>query len=174
MKKFLIGLAGALFAVTASLAFAQAPTLEDGEIVSILNTANQGEVKAAMNAQNKASNPEVRKFAQLMITDHQNALKQTAPVAKQAKIKPMNNNMYSRNMKKENNTAMRKMRKMQGAAFDQAYMDSQIAMHEKVLGMIDNMLLPNAKSPDLKNLITNMRPVIDAHLQQAKQIRSAL
>lgn len=173
MKKILIGLAGAMFAVMSSLALAQAPALDDAEIVSILNTANQGEVKAATRAQAKASNPEVRKFAQMMVADHGNALKATAPVAKKARIKPLPN-MYTRNMKKENNMAMRKMNKLQGNAFDQAYMDSQIIMHQKVLGLIDTSLLPNAKNPELKTLITNMRPVIEGHLQQAKQIRATL
>lgn len=172
MKKILIGLAGALIATMSSMAFAQTG-VDDSEIVSIMNTANMGEVKAAKAAQGKASSPEVRKFAQMMIADHQNALNETAPVAKKAKIKPLPN-MHSRNLKKENRMAMRKMKKLQGNAFDQAYMDSQISMHQNVLGLIDTALLPNAKNPELKALLSKQRTVIDGHLQQARQIRTTL
>lgn len=173
MKKFLIGLTGVIFAFMSSLAFAQAGAIEDAEIISILKTVNKGEIDAAKRAQTKASNPEVRKYAQLMIADHEKAAQATAAVAKAAKATTINSE-YSRSLKKENDQAMRKMKKLQGNAFDQAYMDSQIQMHQKVLQLIDSTLLPSARNPQLKALITDIRPVIESHWQQAKQIRSAI
>ncbi len=53
-------------------------------------------------------------------------------------------------------------------------MESQEMMHQQVLALIDGALLPSAKNADLKTLITNLRPVIEGHLQQARQIRSML
>jgi putative membrane protein len=173
MKKIFIVLAGVLFSIVTSLSVAQSTAIDDSEIASILNTVNLGEIKAATNAQSKASNPEVRKYAQLMITDHKNANQSAKTVFKKLKIKPQPG-MYSRNLKKENNAAMRKMKKLQGNSFDHAYMESQEMMHQTVLNMIDSTLLPNAKNEEVKTLITNMRPVIDAHLQQAKQIRASM
>lgn len=173
MKKFLIGLTGAIFAVMSSLAFAQSGAIEDGEIITILKIVNKGEIEAGKKAQAKAGNPEVRKYAQLMVADHEKATQATAAVAKSVKTSTITSE-YSRSLKKENNQAMRKMKKLQGNAFDQAYMDSQIQMHQKVLQLIDSTLLPSARNPQVKALVTDIRPVIDSHLQQAKQIRTLI
>jgi len=118
MKKILIALAGLLFSLSASsFAFAQSTAIDDSEIISIIDTVNQGEIKAGTAAQAKASNPEVRKYAQRMIADHKSANQSASTVTKNMKIKPQPN-MYSRNLKKESNAAMRKMKKLQGNAFD--------------------------------------------------------
>jgi len=172
MKKILITLMGIIIAAVSSFAFAQS-AIEEPEIAGILATVNKGEIKAASKAQAKASNPDVRRFAQLMITDHQNANQSAMTVFKAAKIRPFPS-MYSKNLKKENNMAMRKMKKLQGAAFDQTYMDSQVMMHQNVLNLIDSTLLPNAQTPEVKTLLTNVRGIIAGHLQQAQQIRGAL
>jgi len=173
MKKIFVLLAGVMLSLASSLAFSQTGAIDDSEIAAVIQTVNQGEIKAATKAQGKASNPDVRKYAQLMISDHQNAEKTASSVFKKLKIRPQPN-MYSKNLKKDNNTAMRKMKKLQGNAFDLAYMESQEMMHQNVLNLIDSTLLPSASNAEVKTLVTNLRPVIDAHLQQAKQLRSAL
>lgn len=173
MKKFLIGLTGVMFAFMSSLAFAQTGAIDDSEIISILKTVNKGEIDAGKRAQAKASSPDVRKYAQLMIADHEKAAQATAAVAKSAKTTTINSE-YSRSLKKENDQVMRKMKKLQGNAFDLAYMESQVKMHQQVLQLIDTTMLPSAKNPQVKELVMKIRPVIEGHLQQAKQIHAAL
>ena len=63
--------------------------------------------------------------------------------------------------------------KLTGAAFDRAYVDHEVTYHQQVLDAIDQVLLPNASIPELKALITSVRPVIASHLQHAKLISDA-
>ena len=58
-----------------------------------------------------------------------------------------------------------------GADFDRAYVDDEVKAHQQVLDTIDNQLLPNAQNPELKQLITSVRPVIAQHLDHAKQLQ---
>ena len=48
--------------------------VSDSDIAAIVTTANQGEIDQANAALTKASSSAVRDFAQMMITDHTNAL----------------------------------------------------------------------------------------------------
>ena len=56
---------------------------------------------------------------------------------------------------------MAKLKAMDGAEFDKAYIDNEVAYHESVIGALDKVLLPNAKNADLKSLLecrsTNLR-----------------
>ena len=63
---------------------------------------------------------------------------------------------------------------MQGAAFDKAYVDHEVAYHEQVLDAIDKTLVPNAKNEELKALIVKVRPAFVAHLEHAKMIQASL
>jgi putative membrane protein len=67
-----------------------------------------------------------------------------------------------------------KLQKLNGRAFDKAYIDSQIALHKDVLRTIDDQLLPNAKSAQLKTMIQDQRPKIEAHLRRAEELRKKL
>jgi putative membrane protein len=67
-----------------------------------------------------------------------------------------------------------KLKGLKGDAFDKAYIDNEVTYHQAVLDAIDKTLIPNAKNDQLKDLLQKVRPAIDAHLQHAKQIQSAL
>jgi putative membrane protein len=63
---------------------------------------------------------------------------------------------------------------LSGPAFDKAYIEHEITYHQVVLNAIDKTLLPNASNSELKDLISKVRPAIEAHWQHAQQIRSTL
>ena len=46
------------------------PAVNDAQIASIVVTANQVDIDAGKLAASKTTNAEVKKFAQLMVTDH--------------------------------------------------------------------------------------------------------
>ncbi len=53
-------------------------------------------------------------------------------------------------------------------------MDREIAYHQAVLDAIDKVLIPTTDNAELKQLLTNVRPAVAAHLDHAKQVRSQL
>ena len=58
-----------------------------------------------------------------------------------------------------------------GVDFDRAFLDAQIAGHRRVLGLIDNTLLPEASSGDVKTLIRDLRPAVQGHLDEARSLQ---
>ena len=53
---------------------------------------------------------------------------------------------------------------------DKDYMTSQVEVHRKVVTMLDKQLIPNAKNAELKNMLTQTRTAVAAHLKKAEQI----
>ena len=63
---------------------------------------------------------------------------------------------------------------MTAANFNKSYVDNEVSYHEAVLNALDTQLIPNAQNPELKQLLTDTRPVIAEHLDHAKMVQSKL
>ena len=162
----------AAFALTIPIAaLAQSPS--DPQIAGIVVTANKIDVDAGKLAKARSHNKEVQQFAQRMITDHTAVNKQAAALAKKLGVKPEESDT-AKSLKKEAAANLANLKKLQGARFDQAYIDHEVAYHEEVLGAIDKVLIPSAQNAELKALIEKVRPAIDAHLQHAKHLQETL
>ena len=151
-----------------------APTkLSDAEIAAISDAANAAEVEQAQAAKGKAKHPRVKKFAQMMIDHHGQARKEQTKLLGKLQLTPTE----SPALADLRSTAAVTLSTLQAAAktdFDQVYMDSQVEGHRKVLETFDTQLLPNAQALELKTLLEGLRPRIEAHLQEASEIRQML
>ncbi|HTF35820.1 MAG TPA: DUF4142 domain-containing protein [Myxococcota bacterium] len=150
-----------------------APPPDDAEIAHIVVTANQVDIGAGELAKSKASGKEVKEFAQRMIIDHTAANRSATDLAKKLSLTPKDN-ATSRSLAQGGESNRAALSKLSGAAFDRAYVDHEVIYHQQVLDAIDQVLSPNAKNPELKALIANVRPVIASHLQHAKMIQTQL
>lgn len=166
-----------VFAVAAAFAGSSAQAQQgapnDAQIAHIVVTANQVDIDAGKLAKSKSKNSEVKAFGQQMITDHSGVNKQATALVKKLKVKP-EDNPTSKSLKEGGKENIANLKKLKGADFDRAYIDHEVAYHEQVVDAIDKTLLPNAKNPELKDLITKVRPAIVAHLEHAKQIQASL
>jgi putative membrane protein len=61
-----------------------------------------------------------------------------------------------------------------GTDFDVAYVNAQVQAHQQVLDAIDNRLMPSATDADLKAMLTELRPTIESHLEEARKLSSEL
>jgi len=164
---------GGVFALTVSLAFAQASGPSDAQIAAIVVAANSVDIDAGKLAKSKSKNKQVKEFAQLMITDHTGVNKQAVALVNKLNVTPEENDI-SRGLKSDGAATLEKLNGLKGAAFDKAYVANEVTYHQAVLDAIDKTLLPNAKNAELKGMLEKVRPAIDAHLQHAKHIQSSL
>ena len=162
--------AGALLALSTS-AFAQ--SINDAQIASIVVTANQVDIDAGKFAASTATNAEVKKFAQLMVTDHTSVNKQATDLAKRLNVTPQDNDT-SRSLKEGGDKNLTNLKALKGAAFDKAYVDHEVAYHQAVLDAVDKTLIPGASNADLKALLVKVRPAFVAHLEHAKHVQASL
>ena len=159
-----------LFACSAT-AFAQSPN--DAQIASIVVTANQVDIDAGKLAATKAANAEVKKFANLMVTDHTGVNKQAVDLVTKLKVKPEDNDT-SKSLKAGGDKNLEKLKGLSGAAFDKAYIDNEVTYHQAVLDAVDKTLIPSASNAELKALLVKVRPAFVSHLEHAKHVQSTL
>jgi putative membrane protein len=152
---------------------APAPQLTEPQIAMITELANTAEVEQGKLAQTKAKNASVKKFAAMMVKHHTEAKTEQSKLFKQLSLTPTQS--QDANVLKDGaDRTLGTLRGADGAAFDTAYIDSQVDEHQKVLDTIDQKLLPAAKSEDLVNGLKKMRDTVESHLKEAKSIQAEL
>ncbi len=152
---------------------AQSAAPTDAQIAAIVVAANKVDIDAGKLAQSKASKNEVKEFAKQMVADHTNSNKQATALAKKLKVVPQES-ATSKSLKETGLAMAKKLKGLKGAEFDKAYVDNEVAYHQKVLETIDNTLMPNAQNPELKELLAKTRPAIEGHLQHARSMQSSM
>jgi putative membrane protein len=156
-----------------SAAGASAQAIDDAQIAHIVVTANQVDIDAGKVAAAMATNPEVKRFGQQMVTDHTGVNKQAGELAAKLKVTPADN-PTSQSLKAGGDKNVATLKTLKGAAFDKAYIDNEIAYHQAVLDAVDKTLIPGASNAELKALLVKVRPAFVAHLEHAKKLQSSL
>ncbi len=170
MKRTTMLVAGSLLLAAAS-AFAQG--VNDAQIASIVVTANQVDIDAAKVAKSTSSNAEVKKFADLMVTDHTGVNKSAVALVTKLNVTP-EDNPTSQSLKSGGEQNVSNLKTLKGAAFDKAYIDHEVAYHQQVLDAVDKTLIPSAQNAELKALLVKVRPAFVAHLEHAKMLQASL
>ena len=170
MKRAVMIVAGSLFLAAAG---ASAQDVNDAQIASIVVTANQVDITAGRLAAVKSHNPEVKKFAELMVTDHTGVLKAATDLVRKLQVAPQDN-PTSQKLKTDGQKNITELRKMTAEKFDKTYLDREVAYHQAVLEAVDKTLIPNAKNEELKALLVKVRPAFGAHLEHAKKVQASL
>lgn len=160
-------------ALALSAAVLSAQGINDAQIASIVVTANQVDIDAGKLASSMTKNAEVKKFAQLMVTDHTGVNKSAVDLVTKLKVTPQDNDT-SRALATGGKENVASLKKLEGAAFDKAYVDHEVAYHTQVLEAVDKTLIPGAKNAELKALLEKVRPAFVAHLEHATHLQSAL
>jgi putative membrane protein len=129
--------------------------------------ANHDEVTLGKMAADKATNSDVKKFAQRMMNDHSKAQDQLKdlPALKAANL-PMT-------MAAEAKALESRLSRLSGSAFDKAYIDAMVEDHQKDIQKFERATR-NVSNQDLKQWASNTLPVLQEHLQQARQIQQEL
>ncbi|MGH6738218.1 MAG: DUF4142 domain-containing protein, partial [Bradyrhizobium sp.] len=147
-----LGAAIAAMTLLSGAAFAQGAKLTDPQIAHIAYTAGAIDIAAAKQAQTKASNKEVKAFADDMVRDHEAVNKQALDLVKKLKVTPEDNDT-SKTLTKNAADKRAELAKLKGAEFDKAYVANEVAYHKTVNGALKDTLIPSAQNPELKSLL---------------------
>lgn len=124
-------------------------------------------------AKDKTISQPILQFSTKMLTEHENAQKQLEKILKENNISKISS-ADARTIREEVCKTMRMMKKLQGIAFDSAYMDYQISSHKQALEIINDYILHRVQNPALKNYTLQMKQNIENHLQEAGNIRGTI
>ena len=169
-----VRLGAAIAAVTliSGAAFAQGK-LTDPQIAHIAYTAGTIDIAAAKQAQSKASNKDVRAFADDMVRDHEAVNKQALDLVKKLKVTPEDNDT-SKTLSKQAADKLAELNKLKGAEYDKAYVANEVAYHKAVNSALETQLIPSASNAELKSLLQTGLKIFQGHQQHAEMVAAKL
>lgn len=139
----------------------------DAEIAHIVVTANQIDVDYGKLALQKTKNPEARKFAETMIRDHEDIIKQAAALAQKLGVIPKDNEL-SQNLLKQKEANINRFDKMDDQEFMSAYIHNEVDYHQAVIDAVKDILIPQTVNKELKETLVKVTPLLEHHLEMAK------
>ena len=164
-------IAAAYLVSTAAMAQRAKPT--DPQIAHIAYTAGVIDINAAKQALSKASNKEVKAFAQDMVRDHEAVNKQALDLVKKLKVTPEDNDT-SKTLSKQATDKLAELNKLSGAAYDKAYVANEVAYHKAVNSALETQLIPSASNAELKSLLQTGLKIFQGHQQHAEMVAAKL
>jgi putative membrane protein len=167
-----VAVAAAVLAVLGGSAWAAAgpaakPT--DPQIAHIAYTAGQIDIAAGKQALAKSKTKAVRDFAQEMVRDHTAVNDQALALVKKLKVTPQDN-PTSQALTKQGDQTLAELGKLDGAAFDRAYVQNEIAYHKTVNGALQTTLIPSAQNGELKSLLQTGLKLFTEHQKHAEHL----
>jgi putative membrane protein len=125
------------------------------------------EVQLGKLAADHASNADVKKFAQRMVDDHDKANDELSNILKQKGMTPPTD------LKGREKATYDRLSKLNGPAFDRAYMSEMVKDHEKDVKEFEREST-SGKDPDLKAFAAKTLPTLQDHLKMARDTQSKL
>jgi putative membrane protein len=124
--------------------------------------ASMSEVAISRVAASRTSNPEVRRFAQMMIDDHEGAIEQLTALATAHNL-----SLPAKDPRPE------KWEKRDAKNFDREYLDQMVDDHEKVVNLFEKQAKDGVDADTVSFARKNL-PKMQKHLQQALDLKRAL
>lgn len=153
----------------AIVAFSAAPFAwsQDQGASSFLKQAaetNIAEVELAEVAQERAARKEVKEYAQHLEQEHQRANEKLKSIADKQDVELPDEPSKIHKQQKE------RLSKLEGPAFDQAYLKNMVQGHQKAIKTFEQAA-KSAQGPEVKQYARQTLPTLRGHLQQAQQLQ---
>jgi putative membrane protein len=154
---FLTTVAVAAFAADKGLAG------KDKDFIKKAASGGMMEVEAGTLAQSKGGAQEVKDFGTRMVTDHGKANDELKTLAQQKNV-PLPTKLDHKHK-----SFVDKLQKLSGAAFDKEYMTNMVKDHKNDVEEF-RKATQKVKDPEVKGWAEKTLPVLEQHLQQAKEV----
>jgi putative membrane protein len=173
MLKVIASAAAVAALLTAGAAYSQAAKLNDAQIAHIAYTAGAIDVAAGKQALAKSKDKAVRDFAGEMVRDHSAVNDQALALVKKLGVTPQDN-ATSQALSKDASAKLAGYAKLDGKAFDKAYVDNEVAYHKTVNGALSAQLIPGAQNGELKSLLQTGLKLFTTHQTHAEHLAASL
>lgn len=144
--------------------------VSDANIGAIVTVAGGLDIAYGTIALEKSRNKMVKEFAKRMVTDHNAVQNAVNELAGKLGLVPEENET-SRGLAANGVEVKAKLASLKGKEFDKYYIDNEVAYHELVVNATANILIPNAKNPELKQALVQTLPLFERHLEHAKMVQ---
>ena len=173
MLKYIAATAAISALLIAGAAHAQAAKLNDAQIAHIAYTAGAIDVAAGKQALARSKDKAVRDFASEMVRDHTAVNEQALALVKRLNVTPQDN-ATSQALSKDAAAKLASYAKLEGKAFDKAYVANEVAYHKTVNGALKTQLIPGAQNAELKSLLQTGLKLFTEHQTHAEHLAASM
>jgi putative membrane protein len=142
--------------------------VDDDALTFMKKAASAGtmEVELGNLAREKAVNPRVKNFGEMMVRDHSTANKALLQIGAQKAVQ------INVAMNREHKQMVDSMKKLNGTQFDQHYIGMMVKDHAKDIQEFEQAA--DNRDPEVNRFATKTLPVLRKHLDSAKAIQASL
>jgi len=129
---------------------------------------NLAEISVGDLAQKNGGSDDVKSFGKMLVDDH------TASNTKATSLAQANGVTPPTEPKPDDKKKHDELAKLNGAAFDKAYVANEVAYHKTVNGALESTLIPSANNGELKSLLQTGLKIFQGHQQHAEHVAADL
>jgi len=137
----------------------------DASFMKTLAMGGMAEVEAGKLAKTKASNQDVKDFADKMVSDHSKNNEQLKTLAKQKQVD------LPTSVDADHVAEKAKLEKASGADFDAQYMDGQVKDHQQTVQLLQHEV-DSGQDASVRAFAQETLLVVQHHLKIAKEIQA--
>lgn len=163
MKQILAGLCAAALCCLPAIAQKSAP-MTDQQFVDFAAQTDMVEANLGQLAQTNADSQAVKDYGQMLVTDHSKDFSDLHAAAQQASL-----TVADAIDATHNKQMIDPFQKLKGAAFDRKFAQEMIAGHTKAVAVYKKEA-DDAQNPAIKSYAQNALPVLQKHLDAAKDL----
>ena len=163
--------AAALTFVVARADARPAPLTEAG-VVAIFDLANTADIETGSLGEQRGTTKEIREYGMMLRTVHVAVRQQGRDLARKLGVTPAM--PEGSTMAKDHAAVVARLKALQGAEFDRAFLEHEQAFHAAVLEAVKSTLLPAIQNQELKDFVTKLGPAFEAHRLAAENLKSKL
>lgn len=140
-----------------------ATTATDTKFLRAVGQADLAEIELGNLAQQKATSPEVKQFAQRMVQDHTQNRDQLKQLAETQHV------TVPDTVTAKDKATKTELEKLSGAQFDKAYMNDMVKDHRTDVAKVAHAS-KTAQNPEVKKFAEQTLPTLRSHLKEAEKI----
>jgi len=135
----------------------------DKDFVIKVASCNNAEIEVSKLADSRSKTTEIREFAGKLINDHKAAQDKLAELIKNRKFGVVTG------LEKEAREDIKRLGKLEGSAFDQAFLEHTVVEHKKAITMFENQV-KNGTDSEVRDYAKEMLPDLQKHLKKAQEL----
>lgn len=152
------------FSMVLGMASLQAMAASSDDFVDAATEAGIAEVVTGKLALDKSKDPQIKTFAQQMVTDHTQANQKLGDIARKLDISVPDEAALTDKVKKM-------ILEWRDESFDRSYVNNQVEAHEKAVELFRKETASSDKA-ELKAFAGETLPKLEEHLKHAKELQA--
>jgi len=148
----------------------RAAQLSDEQGAAVRIAMHDGQIGQGRLAEQKAVNLRVRDFAATLASKHAVAKERQAEILDRLTMKPVES-VESEAVRTEDRETLESLRAVDGASFDEAFLNVEVDQQHRMLDTVGNHLVPNTQNPELKADLVRLIPQFVVNVREVMEIR---